>query len=128
MSDSFGVYFHIPYCLQRCTYCDFATYVHTEIKPPEFYIAQVKKEIRNRTYTVAPFGSVALRVWDQLAVLVDWPGQDLNAGLMIAPFKDFPLVFTPQLVDITGLAGTYHYGNLLARPRFSLGTGFNYKF
>lgn len=40
-----GVYFHIPYCLQRCTYCDFATYVHTEIKPPQHYIELVKKEI-----------------------------------------------------------------------------------
>ena len=48
MSDPFGIYIHIPYCLQRCTYCDFATYVHTEIKPPEFYISQLKKEIANR--------------------------------------------------------------------------------
>ena len=48
MSEPFGIYIHIPYCLQRCTYCDFATYVHTEIKPPEFYIEQVKKEIANR--------------------------------------------------------------------------------
>jgi oxygen-independent coproporphyrinogen-3 oxidase len=45
MSARFGVYFHIPYCLQRCTYCDFATFVHTEIKPPEFYVERVKKEI-----------------------------------------------------------------------------------
>ena len=48
MAEPFGIYIHIPYCLQRCTYCDFATYVHTEIKPPEYYIAQVKKEIANR--------------------------------------------------------------------------------
>ena len=40
-----GVYIHIPYCLQRCTYCDFATYVQTEILPPAEYIALVKKEI-----------------------------------------------------------------------------------
>lgn len=43
-----GVYFHIPYCLQRCTYCDFATYVHTEIKPPKHYVDLVKKEISLR--------------------------------------------------------------------------------
>ncbi len=43
--ESFGVYIHIPYCLQRCTYCDFATYVHTEIIPSEKYIELVKKEI-----------------------------------------------------------------------------------
>jgi oxygen-independent coproporphyrinogen-3 oxidase len=45
MSERFGVYIHIPYCLQRCTYCDFATFVHTEIKPPEFYVEKVKNEI-----------------------------------------------------------------------------------
>jgi oxygen-independent coproporphyrinogen-3 oxidase len=45
MSERFGVYIHIPYCLQRCTYCDFATFVHTEIKPPEFYVEKMKNEI-----------------------------------------------------------------------------------
>lgn len=46
--DPFGVYIHIPYCIQRCTYCDFATYVQTEIKPPEYYISLVKNEIFNK--------------------------------------------------------------------------------
>ena len=41
----FGIYVHIPYCLQRCTYCDFATYVHTEILPAEKYVEILKKEI-----------------------------------------------------------------------------------
>ena len=45
MSENLGVYIHIPYCLQRCTYCDIATYVHTEILPPEKYVELVKKEI-----------------------------------------------------------------------------------
>lgn len=48
MSSRFGVYIHIPYCLQRCTYCDFATFVHSEIKPPEYYVEHVKKEIANK--------------------------------------------------------------------------------
>ncbi len=43
--ESFGIYIHIPYCLQRCTYCDFATYVHTEIMPSQKYIELVKKEL-----------------------------------------------------------------------------------
>lgn len=48
MSEKLGVYIHIPYCLQRCTYCDFATYVHSEIMPPEKYVELVKKEISLR--------------------------------------------------------------------------------
>lgn len=52
--SSLGVYIHIPYCLQRCTYCDFATYVHTEIRPPQDYVALVKKEILNKKNLFTP--------------------------------------------------------------------------
>ncbi len=50
MLKRFGVYIHIPYCIQRCSYCDFATYVQTEILPPEKYIELVKREIRLRRH------------------------------------------------------------------------------
>lgn len=42
---AFGAYIHIPYCLQRCTYCDFATYEYSKIQPPEEYVERLKKEI-----------------------------------------------------------------------------------
>ena len=54
MSAQFGVYIHIPYCLQRCTYCDFATYVHSEIKPPEYYVERLKREIALRSSLFGP--------------------------------------------------------------------------
>lgn len=41
----FGVYVHIPYCLQRCLYCDFATYEQSKIMPPEKYVEIIKREI-----------------------------------------------------------------------------------
>jgi oxygen-independent coproporphyrinogen-3 oxidase len=43
----FGIYVHIPYCLQRCSYCDFATFVQNEIPPPEKYIPLLLQEIRS---------------------------------------------------------------------------------
>jgi oxygen-independent coproporphyrinogen-3 oxidase len=43
-----GIYIHIPYCLQRCTYCDFATYERSQILPPEEYIDLVKEEMRQK--------------------------------------------------------------------------------
>lgn len=52
-SDRFGIYVHIPYCLQRCSYCDFATFVQSEIPPSKDYIELLKKEIRIK----APFFS-----------------------------------------------------------------------
>ncbi len=45
-SSSFGIYIHIPYCLQRCTYCDFATYEKSKILPPGEYVDLLKKEIQ----------------------------------------------------------------------------------
>ncbi len=43
-----SVYVHIPYCLQRCRYCDFTTFEQSEILPPAKYVGQVQEEIRNR--------------------------------------------------------------------------------
>lgn len=46
----FGVYVHIPYCIQRCTYCDFATYEQSKIMAPENYVQLVLEEIRQKRY------------------------------------------------------------------------------
>lgn len=45
---AFGVYVHIPYCLQRCTYCDFATYERSKIFPSPEYIHVLASEIAQR--------------------------------------------------------------------------------
>lgn len=45
---AFGVYVHIPYCLQRCTYCDFATYERSKIMPSPKYVDLVLAEIEQR--------------------------------------------------------------------------------
>lgn len=45
---AFGVYVHIPYCIQRCTYCDFATYEQSKIMPPQDYVQILFEEIRQK--------------------------------------------------------------------------------
>lgn len=45
---SLSVYVHIPYCIQRCRYCDFTTFEQHSIMPPERYTQLVLSEIRNR--------------------------------------------------------------------------------
>lgn len=47
---SLGIYIHIPYCIQRCTYCDFATYVQSEILPPKDYVQLVLKEMQQKSF------------------------------------------------------------------------------
>jgi hypothetical protein len=48
------------------------------------------------------FGSVGVRVARPVSAILEWTGQDLAAGLSIAPFDNFPLVITPAVRDITG--------------------------
>lgn len=45
-----GLYVHIPYCLQRCSYCDFATYVHDQIMSPDLYVDLLVKELQQRRH------------------------------------------------------------------------------
>ncbi|MGP1371578.1 MAG: S-layer homology domain-containing protein [Almyronema sp.] len=51
------------------------------------------------------FGSVGIRVVEPVSVIADWTGQDLNLGVSVAPLRNFPLVITPALADVTGEAG-----------------------
>ncbi len=51
---SFGVYVHIPYCLQRCTYCDFATYEQSKIMAPKSYLNLLFSEIKQYRQAYKP--------------------------------------------------------------------------
>ncbi len=55
---SFGLYIHIPYCLQRCHYCDFATYEINTTLDPDSYFQLLKTEIKNR-YEKIPYRNLA---------------------------------------------------------------------
>ena len=41
-----GVYIHVPYCLQKCHYCDFVKYGVEELPPIEEYFKLVLKELK----------------------------------------------------------------------------------
>ncbi len=53
-----SIYVHIPYCLQRCRYCDFTTFEFSQILPPEQYLTLLKKEISSR-HTEVPTQTVS---------------------------------------------------------------------
>ncbi len=50
-SAAFGVYVHVPFCLQKCHYCDFATLPHKGQVDTQKYTQILLKEIHTR----APF-------------------------------------------------------------------------
>ncbi len=51
------------------------------------------------------FGSTAIQVIEGVNAIVEWSGQDLNAGISIAPFPNFPLIITPAVVELTNNTG-----------------------
>ncbi|MDZ8052647.1 MAG: S-layer homology domain-containing protein [Aulosira sp. ZfuVER01] len=79
-----------------------------------------EQDVINRIDSVNVFGSVGVRVLEPISLIADWTGQDLTVGASIAPFRNFPMVITPAVADITGNAGD--------GARFILGVGFGYSF
>jgi hypothetical protein len=47
------------------------------------------------------FGSTAIQVVEGVNGIVEWSGQDLNLGISLAPFANFPLIITPGVVNLT---------------------------
>ena len=43
-----GIYIHIPFCKQKCYYCDFVSFVKNENKVEE-YMNALKKEIKEES-------------------------------------------------------------------------------
>lgn len=61
MTKKAGIYIHIPFCVKRCNYCDFTSYIEINLIP--LYISALKKEIelkknegRNLTFDSIYFG------------------------------------------------------------------------
>ncbi len=103
--SSLGVYIHIPYCLQRCTYCDFATYVHTEIRPPQDYVSLVKKEIHNKKNLFAArelktiyFGGGTPSLIDA-NLLVELIAELRSVGFLTGPNTEITIEINPATID-----------------------------
>lgn len=53
-APAFGVYVHIPYCLQICTYCDFVKFEVGDLPPMGRYVDLLREEIRSRAESLKP--------------------------------------------------------------------------
>lgn len=100
-----SVYVHIPYCLQRCRYCDFTTFEFSEIEPAEQYIQSVLQEIRNRRHlwpqteikTLYFGGGTPSLISPELIVAVKH--ELANSGFTFQPHAELTLEINPATMD-----------------------------
>lgn len=45
ITDPIGVYVHVPYCVQKCNYCDFCSLSRGDMGVPEYYVERLIDEI-----------------------------------------------------------------------------------
>lgn len=67
------------------------------------------------------FANATLQILPQVNLITEWTGQDLSAGLSVAPFRRVPLIITLAFIDLTGNAEE-SFGNSFPQkgnPRFT---------
>jgi len=107
---SFGVYLHIPFCLQKCNYCDFYSLGHCD-SVPKSYITALLRDIKRwqthplwRRPTSVYFGGGTPSLLQPRQV------ECLLKALDPAPAAEITLEANPGTVDEAKLSGYYANG------------------
>lgn len=118
--EPLGLYLHIPFCLDRCTYCSFATTRDRASQPD--VVARLRREIRawggalGRPAVDTLYlggGTPSLLAMEELAGLTS----DLRAAFDLGPLVEATLEANPGTVDLAWLEGA----RALGWDRISLG-------
>ncbi len=118
--ESLGLYLHIPFCLDRCTYCSFTTTRDRELQPAT--VARLRREIRawgaalGRPAADTLYlggGTPSLLSPIELADLT----ADLRGAFDLDPLEEATLEANPGTVDLAWLAAA----RTLGWDRISLG-------
>jgi oxygen-independent coproporphyrinogen-3 oxidase len=105
----FGVYVHIPYCIQRCHYCDFTTFEQHSILPPKEYLDLLIREISTRSKQITPRqlesiyfggGTPSLFPTDYIHKILDTLD---NTGLGIAKTTEVTIEINPATITSKSL-------------------------
>ncbi len=104
-----SVYVHFPYCLHRCSYCDFATTVARDI-PRQAYLAAILNELTLRTAALeaAPmrtifFGGGTPSLWGAACIAAVLAWLDKWGG--ISEDTEITMEANPGALEIGDLAG-----------------------
>jgi len=81
---------------------------------------RTESQVADQRKTVNVFGALGLQLAEPVSVTADWSGQDLFAGVSVAPVRRVPLVVTAGLADLTRSAGN--------GPRFILSAALGFRY
>ncbi len=116
-----SLYVHIPHCLQKCHYCDFATVLNTEAPDFKDYFECLKKELRSHSQSKAPLRSLYFGGGTPslvpLNILEDFINYTHNLGYLIDSKTEITLEINPGTLDHSELISYLKMGI----NRFSLG-------
>jgi oxygen-independent coproporphyrinogen-3 oxidase len=120
---AFGIYVHIPFCLQICPYCDFTKYRMGTIMAPKDYVDLILKEIRqkaallpNTPIETVYFGGGTPSLFDPQLIL-SILDELANVGLPFSNEAEITLEIDPTTVDAKKLDSFLKIGI----NRFSVG-------
>ncbi len=118
--EPLGLYLHIPFCLDRCTYCSFATTRDREWQPA--VVARLRQEIRAWGAALERPAVDTLYLGGGTPSLLS-PGElsdltgELRAAFDLGPLEEATLEANPGTVDLAWLEGA----RALGWDRISLG-------
>jgi oxygen-independent coproporphyrinogen-3 oxidase len=109
LAPAFGIYVHIPYCISRCPYCDFNTYVGIEDTAPE-YVDALLREARSWAERAGAREAGAIFAGGGTPSLLD-PTlmrkmlDGLRATFHVSGDAEITIEANPETVDIERLSG-----------------------
>jgi oxygen-independent coproporphyrinogen-3 oxidase len=109
LAPAFGIYVHIPYCISRCPYCDFNTYVGIEDTAPE-YVDALLREARSWAERAGAREAGAIFAGGGTPSLLD-PTlmrkmlDGLRATFHVSGDAEITIEANPETVDIEWLSG-----------------------
>ena len=111
MTDSIGVYLHIPFCRRKCAYCDFCSYVGREADMTAYVdgiLAEMQRKPCNRSVGTIYFGggTPSLLPTRELARLVE----GIHKSYAVSPAAEITCEVNPCTVDREKLAAIRSLG------------------
>lgn len=123
----FGIYVHIPYCLQICTYCDFVKFEQKDLPPAQAYVDLLLREIETRAAFIPrrPAGDLLTSIYfgggtpslfapHEILAILDGIA---NAGFTLSQNAELTLEINPGTIDVSTLDAFLKIGI----NRFSVG-------